>query len=202
MTERYLPTSVFGGRHPAATCPHHHASEVQPMDTAPVQRAVRYETIAGFRISSSRLPTSSPHQQRVSAPSPMYALPLVHLPCHDTATVYQPDSATSPDDVSMTSSDLDPTNEVMLTSSQKGAKLLKIYIMAKNRVFTFFFIHSSLFLPHALASKFAVNLLNRPGDLQRTSSTCIHDLCSLFYQVFLIVCPLCACNSLLNSLKA
>ena len=115
------------------------------MDTAPVQEAVRYETTAGFRIPLSRPPTSSSRQQtcqrpvtRYAAPSTPLALPLVHLSCHVTATVYQPDPATSPDDVSMTSSDLDPTNDVMLTSARIRAKSVKRSILAKNSRFLSF----------------------------------------------------------------
>ena len=65
-------------------------------------------------MSAPRHPGTLPRQP--------LALPLVHLSCHVTATMYQPDPATSPDDVNMTSSDLDPTNDVMLTSSLKSAK--------------------------------------------------------------------------------
>lgn len=130
------------------------------MDTAPVQEAVRYETISGFRIPSSRLPTSSPHQQRVSAPSPMYVLPLVHLSCHVTATVDQPDRATSPDDVSMTSSHLDPTNDVMLTSARIRAKSVKRSILAKSSRFWSFCMFVVILLCMQTTSKLSTNLLN------------------------------------------
>jgi hypothetical protein len=98
-----------------------------------------------FPVSPSRLLTSSsPRQQHVSAPSPRYAVPSFPcpaigppvLPCH--CPVDQPDPATSPDDVSMTSSDLDPTNDVMLTSARIRAKSIKRSILAKNSRFLSF----------------------------------------------------------------
>ena len=81
-------------------------------------------------MSAPRHPGTLPRQP--------LALPLVHLSCHVTATVYQPDLATSPDDVSMTSSDLDPTNDVMLTSTRIRAKSVKRSILAKNSRFLSF----------------------------------------------------------------
>ena len=119
-------------------------------------------------VSGFPYPAHSRHHhvsKHVSAPSPRYAapstplaLPLVHLSCHVTATVYQPDSATSPDDVSMTSSDLDPTNDVMLTSARIRAKSTKRSILAKNSCFLPFLCVRRRFTLHA---KLRLNL-HRP----------------------------------------
>ena len=187
--------SVKRLRHSASTRPRHSSSEVRLTDSPPYHKQCDMKPLAVSGFGFSAYATSPPHHPTSLPPcrhvNPC-ARPSADLSCHFTIPVDQSEPATSP----MTSSDLDPTNDVMLTSSQKTRQIVKKSILWPKNMFLHSFRSFLFSLLHAVHVRLTANLLNQPGDLQSTNPACSYNLCSLFYQVFFIIYPPYAWNSL------
>ena len=142
---------------------------------------MRYDTAVVSGFLPTHLPASSPrhclHHHHVRNPRP----PLLHL------------SATSPPLWTthklprhlMTSSDLDPPDDVMLTSSEKGANVPKNpYFVNFSRFLNF--LQKLLLRPlHAFYVQNCTNLLKSTWRSSARLPTCIRDPDRRVYQVFI-----------------
>jgi hypothetical protein len=160
-----------------------------PSDRFPsVSKAMRYDTAVVSGFPPIRLPTSAPRHclrhRHVCNPRP----PLLHL----SATSPPPWTTHKPPCHLMTSSDPDPPDDVMLTSSEKGANVPKNpYFIDFSRFLHF--LQKLLLRPlHAFYVQNCTNLLKSTWRPSAHLPTCIRDPDRRVHQVFIPANLLCA----------
>lgn len=164
-----------GWRQASATHHPHSISEVHLTILLPYQKRCDMKLLTTSGFSWSALPTSPAYVTVVSTSRPPLAPPV----CHLIIPVDLSYAATSPDDIMLTSPDLDPTQwchaDVIQKKRQSPEKSI---FWPKCCVFCTFCKKSYCILCMKFTSEPSPACWIFPGDRWRAISTCIRDHCS------------------------